>query len=124
MSFSTNSAESWMTALLPQFLEMSGTRLAEIEAELRKLDAGCDPRLVALAVAGMAHKISGTADSFGFADLGQQANIAENTCIRLSRPATGPSAAALKDDVAAAVNALIRALRQAVFPPAATAHNR
>ncbi|TGD44194.1 hypothetical protein EEB11_05720 [Pseudotabrizicola sediminis] len=83
-------ADSWARALLPQFLDMTASRQIEIDIERGALEAGDDPETAAREICKVAHKIAGTAASFGFAALGSQAQRIEELCNRvcdLSGPA-------------------------------------
>lgn len=71
----------WMASILPRILEITAGRLAEIEAERRALQEGGDPGTALLRIGGVAHKIVGTADSFGFARLGELARTVEKECL-------------------------------------------
>lgn len=71
----------WMASILPRVLEITAGRLAEIEAERHAVQQGGDLGAALLRIGGVAHKIAGTADNFGFARLGELARTVEKQCL-------------------------------------------
>jgi len=80
MGVEMDAEDSWRQALLPQFLDMTASRQIEIDIERGNLEAGDNPLSATREIGRIAHKISGTAASFGFPDLGRQSQIIEEIC--------------------------------------------
>ena len=72
--------DPWLRTLLPQFLDLTASRQIEIDIERSNLEAGNDVFSAAQEIDKIAHKIAGTAASFGFAGLGTQAQTVESIC--------------------------------------------
>lgn len=77
MTPSTNSDTDWVRKLMPQFLEQTKDQLTQIEAHRQAIHGGNDVITEITAICGIAHKISGTADTFGFGELGTFARRVE-----------------------------------------------
>lgn len=77
MTPSMSSDTNWLLKLMPQFLEQTKDRLTQIEARRQAIHGGNDVITEITAICGIAHKISGTADTFGFGDLGAFARRVE-----------------------------------------------
>ena len=67
----------WLQRLMPQFRDQTKARLTQIEGQLKAVQDGGDPAAALKAICDVAHKISGTADTFGFPDLGASARTVE-----------------------------------------------
>lgn len=80
----THTAEPWARALLPRFLDMTASRQVEIDIERDALQSGDDPAAAAREIGKVAHKIAGTAGSFGFATLGSIAQRVEELCTQIA----------------------------------------
>ena len=78
---STSSDSDWLRNLMPHFLEQTKDRLTQIEAHRQAIHNGSDVIAEMKAICGIAHKISGTADTFGFRDLGVFSRNVENQCL-------------------------------------------
>ena len=76
-ALSSGSDNTWLRNLMPHFLEQTRERLSQIEAHCKAMRNGSDPKLEMQAICDIAHKISGTADTFGFTDLGEFARNVE-----------------------------------------------
>ncbi|MFN4130552.1 MAG: Hpt domain-containing protein [Paracoccaceae bacterium] len=83
MTAGNGAPDSWTQALLPQFLDMTASRQIEIDIERGNLEAGHDPQIAAREIGKIAHKIAGTAASFGFVGLGRQAQAVEAVCAQV-----------------------------------------
>lgn len=75
---STSSGSDWLRNLVPHFLEQTKDRLTQIEAHRQAINNGSDAIAEMKAICGIAHKISGTADTFGYSDLGVFAREVED----------------------------------------------
>lgn len=64
-----NSDTDWLRDLMPHFLEQTQDRLNQIKAHRQAILDGSDPIAAIKAICDVAHKISGTADTFGFSNL-------------------------------------------------------
>ncbi|MDR7125909.1 Hpt domain-containing protein [Pseudotabrizicola sp. 4114] len=80
MTAGPEAADPWTLALLPQFLDLTASRQNEIDIERGNLEAGEDPLSAAREIGKIAHKIAGTAASFGFGGLGRQSQRIELIC--------------------------------------------
>lgn len=80
MEFSAT-GNSWIESVLPHILEITAGRVTDIEVERRSLQHGGDPCTALLGIGSVAHKIAGTADSFGFVRLGELARAVEEVCL-------------------------------------------
>lgn len=107
MGLAMETPEPWKVALLSQFLDVTASRLVEIEIERANLNAGADPIRVAQEISKIAHKIAGTADSFGFSDLGRQANTTEAICNHILNQPAGSLSATVKQHLLPALDGLI-----------------
>lgn len=65
-----SSGSDWLRHVMPHFLEQTKNRLTEIKAQQQAIHDGSDAFAAMKAISDVAHKISGTADTFGFHDLG------------------------------------------------------
>ncbi|WP_103332684.1 Hpt domain-containing protein [Pseudotabrizicola formosa] len=110
----TQSADSWARALLPQFLDMTASRQIEIDIERGALEAGDDPATAAREICKVAHKISGTAASFGFATLGSQAQRVEDLCKQVCDLSGAAQTQAVQQELLPALDALGRELDTAL----------
>ena len=70
----------WMLALRPRYLSLTADRCSELEALRAGLFDGIDPRVAVARIGGISHKIAGTADSFGYCQLGELARDIEDRC--------------------------------------------
>lgn len=70
MTLSTSSDSEWLRNLMPHFLEQTKDRLAQIEAHQQAIHKGIEVIAEMKAICDIAHRISGTADTFGYRDLG------------------------------------------------------
>ena len=109
--------ELWKTTLLPQFLDETASRLVDLEIERSILQEGGCAIIAAQKICAIAHKISGTAETFGFPDLGQQASATEALCRTLLNPAPTCISTAEKENLLAAVEYLIYHLDQTLCTP-------
>lgn len=90
MATGTDTEDPWTLALLPQFLDLTASRQIGIDIERGNIEAGDDPLAAAQEIGKIAHKIAGTAASFGFSALGTQSQRVEAICrhiCTLPRPA-------------------------------------
>ena len=78
---SSSSESDWLRNLVPHFLEQTKDRLTQIEAHRQAIRNGTDATAEMKAICDIAHKISGTADTFGYRDLGAFARDVENQCL-------------------------------------------
>lgn len=72
-----SSSSDWLRNLMPHFLEQTKDRLTEIKAYQQAIHDGSNAMVAMKAISDVAHKISGTADTFGFRDLGAFAHNVE-----------------------------------------------
>ncbi|MFN4156303.1 MAG: Hpt domain-containing protein [Paracoccaceae bacterium] len=114
MTSGTNAADTWARALLPQFLDLTASRQIEIDIERGNLEAGADPLATAQAIAKIAHKISGTAGSFGFAALGKQSQVIEEISDQICTLSGPALAAAINENLLPALDELSRELDRAL----------
>lgn len=73
-----SSENDWLSILLPHFLKQTKDRLYEIKGHQKKINDGVDVFVAMKAICDVAHKISGTADIFGYYDLGALARNVES----------------------------------------------
>lgn len=78
----TSSESDWLRNLIPQFLEQTKDRLTQIEAHRQAIHNGSDAIAEMKAICGIAHTISGTADTFGCSDLGVFAREVEDVFLK------------------------------------------
>ena len=76
------SDNGWLSSLLPHFLKQTKDRLFEIKGHQLAIDDGIDVFAAMKAICDVAHKISGTADLFGFYDLGEFARDVESDFVK------------------------------------------
>lgn len=113
----TNAEDSWRQALMPQFLDMTASRQIELDIERGNLETGTDPLAAIREIGRIAHKISGTAASFGFVALGKQSQIIEIICCAISKE-SGPSLAdAVSRRLRPALDTLMHELDFALVSP-------
>lgn len=105
---------AWQRALLPQFLDLTASRQIEIAIERGTLEAGGDPAACSLEISKIAHKISGTAGTLGFSDLGQKAQRTEAICSKIAALPGHAAADAVRDQLLPALDALDGALTDAL----------
>ncbi|MDO9640113.1 MAG: Hpt domain-containing protein [Pseudotabrizicola sp.] len=110
----TQPAEAWARALLPQFLDLTASRRIEIDIERGALEAGDDPVPVAQEICKVAHKIAGTAASFGFSRLGAQAQRVEEVCNQICTLSGPALPLAVRQDLLPALDELNRELDSAL----------
>ena len=79
---STSSESDWLRNLVPHFLEQTKDRLAKIEAHRQAIHNGADTVAEMKVICDIAHKISGTADTFGYSDLGAFARTVEDVFLK------------------------------------------
>lgn len=79
---STSSESDWLRNLVPHFLEQTKDRLTRIEAHRQAINNGSDAIAEMKAICDIAHKISGTADTFGYSDLGVFAREVEDVFVK------------------------------------------
>ena len=77
-----SSDNDWLSNLLPHFLKQTKDRLFEIKGHQQKINDGVDVFVAVKAICDVAHKISGTADIFGYYDLGVFARDVESSFIK------------------------------------------
>ncbi|WP_147335612.1 Hpt domain-containing protein [Pseudotabrizicola alkalilacus] len=114
MTAQTESADPWTRALLPQFLDLTASRQIEIDIERGNLEAGDDPLSATHEIGKIAHKIAGTAASFGFGALGRQSQRIETICTQICSLSDAARPDAVKtyllpalDDLASELNAAL-----------------
>ena len=73
-----SSATDWLSKLLPHFFKQTKDRLFEIKGHQQKINDGVDVFGAMRSIYEVAHKISGTADIFGYYDLGALARNVES----------------------------------------------
>lgn len=110
----TQPAEAWTRALLPQFLDMTASRQIEIDIERETLESGADPVQAAREISKVAHKIAGTAASFGFSALGGQAQQVEELCNQIVTMTAPALAQAVRQHLLPALDDLSRELDNAL----------
>ena len=81
-----SSTSGWLNNLMPHFLQQTKDRLTEIEAHKKAVHDGNDVVAAMKAICDVAHKISGTADTFGFGDLGVLAQNVEKMSLLETMP--------------------------------------
>ncbi len=92
MSDSTAELEQRLAALQIAFAAKLDDRLGEIEAAVRPLAAaGGDTNQALRRLRDLAHKLSGSGATFGFADLGREAAGLESLCVSVLGQGDGPS---------------------------------
>jgi HPt (histidine-containing phosphotransfer) domain-containing protein len=99
-------ADLWKQALLPQFLDLTASRQIQLDIERGTLESGGDPLPSVIEIGKTAHKIAGTAESFGFAALGKQAQAVERLCTALSAAAPPQLAKGVTDHLLPALISL------------------
>ena len=72
------SAAQGMLSLLPYFIDQTRIRLAELEIHRQAILNHQNPSSAIKSISEIAHKICGTADTFGFANLGALARELED----------------------------------------------
>lgn len=110
-------APAWQRALLPQFLDLTASRQIEIAIERGNLEAGADPAVTSMEIAKIVHKISGTAGTLGFADLGKKAQKAEEICSQIAALPPHATAQAVHVRLLPALDALDAALTDVLATP-------
>ena len=73
-----SSENDWLSNLLPHFLGQTKDRLFEIRGYQLAINDGIDVFAAMKSICDVAHKISGTAEIFGFYDLGALARNVES----------------------------------------------
>ncbi|MFN3846179.1 MAG: Hpt domain-containing protein [Paracoccaceae bacterium] len=97
----------WKAALLSQFMDVTASRLVELDIERSNLQTGGDPHRTTQEICKIAHMIAGTAGSFGFSDLGRQANTTEAICSHILKLPADLAAAAVTEHLLPALDSLI-----------------
>lgn len=117
MKMDSGAADSWAEAILPQFLDMTASRQIEMDIERATLVAGGDAKTAAREIGKIAHKIAGTAASFGFAPLGRQAQAVEGICMKVCALSGAELDAAVKMRMLPALDALTQELDLILVTP-------
>lgn len=114
MTAAKDAPDPWMATLLPQFLDLTANRQIEIEHARSTLEsglkAGQDPLPPTREIGQIAHKIAGTAASFGFAGLGRQAQLIEGLCAQIGKLPAPARAKAVRGSLIPALDALTQEL--------------
>ncbi|MFN7222972.1 MAG: Hpt domain-containing protein [Paracoccaceae bacterium] len=117
MEHVAESPAPWKAALLSQFLDVTATRLVELDIERSTLQTGGDPHHTTQEICNIVHKIAGTADSFGFSDLGRQANTTEAICSHILTLPADLAGAAVTQHLLPALDSLIDHLDHTLRAP-------
>jgi HPt (histidine-containing phosphotransfer) domain-containing protein len=72
--------DDWQALLRPRFQALTAQRLSELKLEQLAFRSGEYPAQVFDRIGNIAHKIYGTADSFGYRQLGMLARQVEEGC--------------------------------------------
>lgn len=88
----TSSSSDWLRNVMPYFLEQTNNRLSEIKGQQQTILNGGNAIAAMKAISDVAHKISGTADTFGFCDLGALAQTVESVWATRSLDSDNPMA--------------------------------
>ena len=99
-------SEDGILSLLPYFMEQTRSRLEEIKVHRQAILDRQDAATAMRAICDLAHKISGTADTFGFVYLGVLAQRVED--VNLSAAFTPDDPAALCLQMESAITPLIQ----------------
>lgn len=108
----------WTRTLLPQFLDLTASRQIEIDIERGNLEAGDDPFVSTQEIGKIAHKIAGTAASFGFVTLGAQAQTVESICKHICGLSDGQAKEAVSHQLFPALDLLSQELDLALVTSA------
>ncbi|PJF09056.1 Hpt domain-containing protein [Pseudorhodobacter sp. MZDSW-24AT] len=108
---------SWAESILPQFLDMTAGRQIELDVARFSLLSGGDAFEAVQDIGRMAHKIAGTAASFGFAALGDQAQEVEGLCLRIERMPPAALATAAHSEMLPALERLMLELDLILVTP-------
>ena len=114
MTAASEAADPWTRELLPQFLDLTASRQIEIDIARGNLEAGDDPLSAMRDIGKIAHKIAGTAASFGFGGLGRQSQRIETICGHICTLSDSARAEAVKTFLLPALDDLMRELDSAL----------
>lgn len=106
--------EDGILSLLPYFMEQTRNRLEEIEVHRQAILDRQDAATAMKAICDLAHKISGTADTFGFVDLGVLARQVED--VNLGAAFGLDDTAVLYSQMESAITPLIQEMLKVLEP--------